>query len=65
MYSVSEVARMVGVSPSTVRRWSRVLYPLVRTERTVGQHRRYRLSDVRALALLADDKRKERPRIPA
>jgi excisionase family DNA binding protein len=44
MYTISQVARLIGVSIPTIRRWDREgkLFPI----RTAGGHRRYRLEDV-------------------
>ncbi len=42
----SEVAAMFKVNPKTVTRWARA--GKIKAIRTMGGHRRYRLSDVRA-----------------
>lgn len=46
--TVSEAARMFGVSPDTIRRWERE--GLLVGRRTLGRHRRFRLVDLKALA---------------
>ena len=48
LVTISEAARIAGVSPSTIRRWElqgRIGAP----RRTLGGHRRYVLSDVEAM----------------
>ena len=48
LVTISEAARIAGVSPSTIRRWElqgRIGAP----QRTLGGHRRYVLSDVEAM----------------
>ncbi len=42
-----EVARLFGVDPKTVTRWAAA--GKLRAMRTLGGHRRYRASEVRAL----------------
>jgi excisionase family DNA binding protein len=42
-----EVAKLFRVSPKTVSRWARE--GLLRSIKTPGGHRRYRLADVKAL----------------
>ncbi len=47
MLTAGEVARAFGVNPRTVRTWANKGWlPVVRT---LGGHRRFRLTDVRAL----------------
>jgi excisionase family DNA binding protein len=48
----SEVAAMFRVDPKTVTRWAR--RGLLDSIRTLGGHRRYRESEVRALLALRD-----------
>ena len=48
LVTISEAARIAGVSPSTIHRWElqgRIGAP----RRTLGGHRRYVLSDVEAM----------------
>ena len=44
---IGEVARRLGVSPSTLRAWER--QGLVRPDRGAGRHRRYRVEDIERL----------------
>ena len=47
MLTASEVAAVIGVNPKTVTRWAKAgKLPCIRT---LGGHRRYRESDIRAL----------------
>lgn len=41
----SKAAAAIGVDPKTLTRWQRA--GKVRTEKTIGGHRRYRLSELR------------------
>src|SRR5438132_4142534 len=43
-FRIGEVARALGVSPSTVRAWERK--GLIRPERGTGRHRRYAAADI-------------------
>lgn len=47
LVSIAEAARVAGVSPSTVRRWE--LEGKLESRRTLGGHRRYLVSEIRAL----------------
>ncbi|TFH31418.1 MAG: MerR family DNA-binding transcriptional regulator [Promethearchaeota archaeon] len=44
MLTISEVARLIGVSIVTLRRWDRV--GTLQAHRTVGNHRRYSLAQI-------------------
>ena len=48
LVTVSEAARIAGVSPSTIRRWE-LQGKIEAPQRTLGGHRRYVLSDVEAM----------------
>ncbi len=48
MLSTTDVAHRLGVTPETVRRWTKAGY-LKLHRRTPGNHRQYKQSDVDAL----------------
>lgn len=59
-YSVSELAAVAGVAPSTIRSWeSRYGFPA--PSRTAGRHRRYTEADVAQVRALAQELRRGRP----
>src|SRR5579872_2763140 len=47
LYTIQEVASILGVSPKTLRRWEET--GKIKPIRTVGNQRRYRLDDVKKL----------------
>ena len=53
LLSTGQVARLFGVSPSTVTRWARL--GVLNAIRTPGGHYRFRESDARRAALSAPD----------
>lgn len=59
-YSVSELATVAGVSPSTVRSWE-ARYGFPEARRTAGRHRRYSEEDVAQVRALAEEMRRGRP----
>jgi excisionase family DNA binding protein len=46
MINISEAGRLLGVTPRTLKRWD--IEGRLKVYRTLGNHRRYRLSDVEA-----------------
>lgn len=59
-YSVSEVAAVAGVAPSTIRSWE-TRYGFPASSRTQGRHRRYSEEDVRQVRALVEEMRRGRP----
>lgn len=47
LVKISEAAKMLGVSTKTLRRWDNA--DKLKPVRTVGKHRRYRVSDIKKL----------------
>ena len=59
-YSVSELAAVAGVAPSTIRSWE-TRYGFPASSRTAGRHRRYSEDDVSQVRALAEEMRRGRP----
>lgn len=57
---VGEVARQLGVSPSTIRSWER-RFELPAPDRSAGGHRRYRAADVAQLRAMGELIRRGHP----
>ena len=47
LVKISEAARLLGVSTSTLRRWENE--GKFKSVRTIGKHRRYRIDDIKKL----------------
>jgi excisionase family DNA binding protein len=56
--TTSEAARLLGVHPETVRRWTRE--GVLPSSRTAGRHRRIRRSDIEDLARERDGERRHK-----
>ncbi|HEV2755157.1 MAG TPA: MerR family transcriptional regulator [Actinomycetota bacterium] len=59
-YSVSEVAAVAGVAPSTIRSWE-ARYGFPASSRTPGRHRRYTDTEVEQVRGLVEEMRRGRP----
>lgn len=59
-YSVSELAAVAGVAPSTIRSWE-TRYGFPASSRTAGRHRRYSEDDVSQVRALVEEMRRGRP----
>ncbi len=59
-FSISEVARTLGVTVSTLRSWER-RYGVVAPARTEGGHRRFTEGEVERLSRFAELARRHRP----
>lgn len=59
-YSISEVAAVAGVAPSTIRSWE-TRYGFPASSRTPGRHRRYSEDDVAQVRALVEELRRGRP----
>lgn len=59
-YSVSELAAVAGVAPSTIRSWE-ARYGFPASSRTAGRHRRYSETDVEQVRALVEEMRRGHP----
>ena len=59
-YSISEVAAVAEVAPSTVRSWE-TRYGFPTSSRTTGRHRRYSEAEVEEVRALVEEMRRGRP----
>lgn len=53
-YSVTVAARILGVSPDTLKRWEKE-GKIPRPERTFGDHRRYSADDIERIRQMASN----------
>lgn len=59
-YSVSDLAAVAGVAPSTIRSWE-TRYGFPASSRTAGRHRRYTDADLDQVRALVEEMRRGRP----
>jgi len=58
MLNITQASKLLGVAPSTLRRWEDE-GRLIPDERTKGNQRRYKLSSLRPFAILPKDNKSE------